>query len=68
MTEKKGMKQIWMVEDLPATATREAKSFWTKVGVAFENRDGSFNLHLSAIPVSGKLQMREFEKRESVAA
>ena len=24
------------------------KDFWTKVGVAFVNKDGSFNLHLDA--------------------
>lgn len=69
MSDKKNMKHLWMVEDVPATGNREAKSFWTKVGVAFENRDGSWSLELSAIPVSGRLQMREpAPKRESVAA
>ena len=58
MSDRK-MKQLWMVEDVPATGSREAKSFWTKIGVAFENRDGSFSLKLSAIPVSGNLQMRD---------
>lgn len=58
MTERK-TRVLWMVEDLPATAGRSAKSFWTKVGVAFENRDGSWSLELSAIPTSGRLQMRE---------
>lgn len=33
--------------------------FWLKVGVAFENKDGSFNLILQALPVDGKLHMRE---------
>ena len=37
------------------------KSFWTRVGVGFVNRDGSMNLHLDAIPISGKLQVREWE-------
>lgn len=53
------MKHLWLVEDVPAKGDREAKSFWTKIGVAFENRDGSFSLHLAAIPVSGRLQMRD---------
>ena len=53
------LKQLWMVEDRPATAQREAKSFWTKVGVAFENRDGSWSLELAAVPVNGRLQMRD---------
>jgi hypothetical protein len=56
---KKTMKHLWMVEDVPARADREAKSFWTKIGVAFENRDGSYSLNLAAIPVSGRLQMRD---------
>ncbi len=37
------------------------KSYWTKVGVGFVNRDGSINLQLDAIPISGKLQVREWE-------
>lgn len=53
------MKHLWMVEDRPASASREARSFWTKVGVAFENRDGSWTLELAAVPVSGRLQMRD---------
>jgi hypothetical protein len=61
------MKQLWMVEDRPATAQREARSFWTKVGVAFENRDGSWSLELAAVPVSGRLQMRDPAAREDAA-
>lgn len=49
-------KHLWMVED------REAKSFWTRVGHATENRDGSWSLHLSAIPVTGRLQMRDAKR------
>ena len=35
------------------------KSFWTKVGSAFPNKDGSTNIYLNALPVNGKLQLRE---------
>lgn len=63
-TTKKKMKHLWMVEDVPATATREEKSYWTKIGVAFENKDGSWSLELSAIPVNGRLQMREPAPKE----
>lgn len=69
MTDKKMMKHLWMVEDVPASGSREAKSFWTKVGVAFENRDGSFSIELAAIPVNGRLQMRDpAPRRDGVAA
>jgi hypothetical protein len=42
---------------------RGEKSFWTKIGVAFENRDHSINIQLDALPVSGRLQIREDEPR-----
>lgn len=34
------------------------KSQWVKVGVAFENRDGSFNVRLDALPTNGLLHIR----------
>ncbi len=37
------------------------RALWTKIGSAFKNRDGSFNLHLEALPISGKLHVREFD-------
>lgn len=60
-------KFLWMVEDRRAADGSE-KSFWTKVGVAFENRDGSFSIELAAIPVNGRMQMREPALREAEAA
>lgn len=52
-------KEVFVVEDIPGRRSR-----WTKVGVAFENRDGSFNLRLSAVPVGGnKLHIRDPEPR-----
>lgn len=35
------------------------RAFWTKVGVAFRNRDGSLNIVLEALPTNGKLHVRE---------
>jgi hypothetical protein len=43
----------------------EGKSFWTKVGVGFVNRDGSWNLRLDAIPTNGTLQVRDWEPRDA---
>jgi hypothetical protein len=43
------------------TEGKDGKSFWCRIGVAFENRDGSINIFLDALPVNGKLQVREFE-------
>ena len=39
-------------------------TIWDRVGVAFENRDGSINVNLRAIPVSGRLQIRKETARE----
>jgi hypothetical protein len=35
------------------------RSFWTRVGAAWINRDQSINVQLDALPVNGKLQIRE---------
>jgi hypothetical protein len=60
MGDKRYM-HLWMVEEGRQVDPDlgKPKSFWTKIGVAFENRDGSWNLHMSALPVDGRLQMRE---------
>jgi hypothetical protein len=38
------------------------KNIWSRVGSAFKNRDGSFNLFLDAFPVGGKLNIREDDR------
>lgn len=58
--EMRRMKHVWMVEDAPpSSANGTAKSFWTKIGIAFENEDGSLTLQLAAIPVTGKMVVRD---------
>ena len=47
-----------------AITERGEKSFWTKIGAAFTNKDGSITVQLDALPVSGRLQIREQEDRE----
>lgn len=37
---------------------------WLRVGVAFLNRDGSENVYLDAVPLSGKLQIREEDPKD----
>lgn len=46
------------------------KPFWTRIGVAFVNRDGSFSVYLDAAPLDGKLHIREWrdESHASTAA
>ena len=47
-----------------ALTERGEKTFWTRVGIAFENKDRSITLQLDALPVSGRLQIRDNEDRE----
>jgi NADH:ubiquinone oxidoreductase subunit len=51
------MKVVWTVVE-----RGPGKSFWTRVGVGFVNRDGSITLRLDAIPISGTLQVREWQE------
>jgi hypothetical protein len=43
---------------------RNERSFWNRIGVAFVNSDGSVNVKLEALPVSGELQIRDYVPRE----
>lgn len=45
---------------------RNGRSFWTRIGVAFINKDGSLNVKLEAVPVSGQLQIRDWEPRDDM--
>jgi hypothetical protein len=47
---------------------RNQRSYWNRVGVAFVNSDGSINVKLEALPVSGELQIRDYVPREEVAS
>jgi hypothetical protein len=44
----------------------DAKKFWTRIGTAFENRDGSFNLRFDYFPTNPAttVQLRDIEKRD----
>lgn len=43
---------------------KDGKTYWLKVGAAFVNRDGSWNVHLDALPATGKLQIRDLDERD----
>jgi hypothetical protein len=46
---------------------RSGKSFWNRIGIAFVNHDGSLNVRLDAVPVSGELHIRDYVPREDSA-
>ena len=47
---------------------RNSKHYWNRIGVAFVNNDGSINVKLDAVPVSGELQIRDYVAREDGAS
>lgn len=47
---------------------RKDKNFWNRVGVAFVNNDGSINVKLEAVPVSGEIQIRDYQPRDELTA
>ncbi len=44
------------------------RAIWIRVGTAFENRDGSLNIFLDALPISGKLQVRDRREKADASA
>ncbi len=54
--QSRTMKAVYTIVD-----RGQNKAIWIRVGVGFTNRDGSLNLKLDALPVSGTLQVRDWE-------
>ncbi|MBN2193454.1 MAG: hypothetical protein JW751_11615 [Polyangiaceae bacterium] len=46
---------------------RAGRSYWNRVGIAFVNRDGSLNVRLESLPVSGEMQIRDQAPRDTAA-
>ena len=45
----------------------DKRGFWTRIGVAFENRDGSWNLRFDYLPArmsDTTIQLRAFDAKE----
>jgi hypothetical protein len=45
-------------------AERNGRKHWVRIGIAFVNRDGSYNVRLDAVPVNGSLHIRDASPRE----
>lgn len=60
--EASKMKVAYVISD------RNGRKFWNRIGIAFINTDGSMNVKLEAIPVSGELQIRDYVPRDELPA
>ena len=56
-----GVKKPWGAFNI---VERGEKSFWNRIGTAFLNRDGSYNIYLDALPRDGKVQIREIKDED----
>lgn len=43
-----------------AISERGGKAYWTRIGVAFRNSDGSINLKLESLPITGEVHLRVY--------
>lgn len=59
------IKEVYVITDRDP----QSEPIWTRVGIAFVNRDQSLNVVLDAIPVNGRLHIRDkkiFPKKQGV--
>ena len=57
MKESITMKDVFTMPDRDENTPEKGR--WTKVGVGFVNRDGSINVLLDAVPLNGRIQIRD---------
>jgi hypothetical protein len=57
--QKQPPKAIYTVIERP-----NDRPIWLRIGAAFVNRDGSLSLKLDALPIDGKLQVRDWTPRD----
>ena len=60
-----GYREIWgVVNRKGSDGERKKKGFWTRIGVAFENRDGSWNLRFEYVPTSAETSIHLRKPRD----
>ena len=53
------IKNVYVITE----GTEEKKARWHQIGVAFENHDKSINVILDALPIGGKLHIRDRDSK-----
>lgn len=60
--------KAYVVEDRDSDANPEQGGFWTRIGSAWPHKDGKgLNLVLSALPVNGRVVLREYTEDDQKA-
>lgn len=50
----KNLKIVYVITE------RNGRNFWTRIGVAFVNSDGSLNVKLNSLPINGEMHIRDY--------
>ena len=58
------MKDVYAIYE-SKNGEKEQKTRWVRVGVAFDCKDGSLNVLLEAVPLTGRLQIRNRAEKGS---
>jgi hypothetical protein len=67
----KKMMQIVAAIERTSSDGKDKKSYWNRIGVAFENKDGSWNLRFDYLPArmgETTIQLREFDPKDAKQA
>ncbi len=68
MSEKKMMQIVGAIQ---RPGDDKKRTFWTRIGVAFQNKDGSYNLRFDYLPTrlsETTIQLREMDPKEPPAS
>ena len=57
MKESISLKDVFAITEREQGSTEKGR--WTRIGIGFVNRDNSINVVLDALPLNGRLQIRE---------
>jgi hypothetical protein len=52
-------------KDLTPVGGKDGKTYWMKMGIAFQNDDGKLSVYLDALPITGKLFITDWEDTAS---
>jgi len=67
MDDENGKKKNRAARHVFTVVDRGGKSYWIRIGAAFGNYDGSETVLLDALPINGRMQIRDQGTKEALA-
>ena len=53
------VKDVFTISEIGSETAEGVRERWTRIGIGFVNRDESINIILDAMPVNGRLHVRD---------